>query len=126
MKTLTQSDGSRTVLKEKYWRFIGKKHKWLHTQALDTTKGRFLYEDNETSARVVLADVDSGKNYWYGWPKIHELTIEYRVNGGEKASIGFRASYDTTLWYDPKLKENVNSVYGHLRTIQVWVQNPKE
>ena len=36
----------------------------------------------------------------------------------KKASIGFRASYDTTLWYDPKLKENVNSVYGHLRTIQ--------
>ena len=44
MKTLTQSDGSRTVLKEKYWRFIGKStsgyiHKhWIRQKVDSFTK----------------------------------------------------------------------------------------
>ena len=63
-KCLTQNTG-----------IFGEKKSWVVSKEGIIRKGRFKLTNLTDRATVILADVDSGENYWLGYPREHYVIV---------------------------------------------------
>ena len=103
----------KEVLNPKYWHFLGRKKSWVTCMERDISisKGRFKLTNLTDRATVILADVDSGENYWLGYPIEHYVIVRVRIDNDEVLSYNFRAMYECKIYYDPKNRESLSKAH---------------
>ena len=101
----------KEVLNPKFWHFLGREKKWVAWLKRDISKGRFKISDLTDRATVILADVDSGENYWMGYPIEHYVIVRVRIDSDEVLSYNFRAKYECSIYFDPKKSENLSKAH---------------